>query len=48
LYDEVAWPIVTSGWHDHHISPLRVLRTDDGVFVGFAKATVEDLHVVAV
>jgi len=48
LYDKVAWSIICSGRHDHHITPLRILRTDDGILVGFAEATVEDLHVVAV
>jgi hypothetical protein len=48
LYDQPAWRIVRSGGHDHHIAPLRVLGTDDGVCVGWAEAAVEDLHVVAV
>jgi hypothetical protein len=48
LYDKVAWAIIGTGRHDHHVAPLRVFGTDDGVYVGCAEATIEDLHVVTV
>ena len=48
LYDKVAWAIIGTGRHDHHVASLRVLRTDGGVYVGCAEAAVEDLHVVTV
>ena len=48
LNDEIARSGIGSRRHDHNITSLGILGTDDRRFVCGTEAAVEDLHVVAV
>lgn len=48
LNNQITRASVGARRHDHDIASLRILRTNDCLFICLAKPAVEDLHVVVV